>query len=152
MPRLFSTYTSYLPLSSGVAWRIVSVAVVLPISKNTLDGTWGGQGLGSVYAGSARGTELHSSPPSSPPPSHSRQFLDPRPAQAPAPGAVLAQVLALTCSLLLFPVLGPGHVGRRLTQDLGNQRYLGAFARLSVYPIPSESSLELEEGRGTATQ
>ena len=60
-------------------------------------------------------------------------FLDPpRPAQAPAPSAVLVHVPALTCRLLVFPVLGPAHVGRRLTQDLGNQRYLGAFARLSV--------------------
>lgn len=33
MPRLFSTYTSYLPLSWGVARRMVSVVLVLPISK-----------------------------------------------------------------------------------------------------------------------
>lgn len=59
-------------------------------------------------------------------------WTPPRPAQAPAPSAVLVHVPALTCRLLVFPVLGPAHVGRRLTQGLGNQRYLGAFARLSV--------------------
>lgn len=51
MPRLFSTYTSYLPLSSGVAWRIVSVVVALPISKNTLDGKKGRAGPGVSLGG-----------------------------------------------------------------------------------------------------
>ena len=51
MPRLFSTYTSYLPLYSGVAWRIVSVVVVLPISKNTLGGKKGRAGPGVSLRG-----------------------------------------------------------------------------------------------------
>lgn len=95
-------------------------------------------GPGSVYACPARGQNPFFA--RSPPPSHSRRFLDSRPAQAPTPSAVLVQVPALTCRLLVFPVLGPAHVGRRLTQDLGNQCYLGAFAAL-CYPVPSESSL-----------
>lgn len=49
MPRLFSTYTSYLPLSWAVARRMVSVVVVLPMSKNTLQGKEAGRGHGSLY-------------------------------------------------------------------------------------------------------
>lgn len=51
MPRLFSTYTSYLPLSSGVAWRIVSVVEVLSISKNNLGGKKGRAGPGISLRG-----------------------------------------------------------------------------------------------------
>lgn len=49
MPRLFSTYTSYLPLSWGVARRMVSVVVVLPISKYTLPGRGRRRGRASIY-------------------------------------------------------------------------------------------------------
>lgn len=48
MPRLFSTYTSYLPLSWGMARRMVSVVVVLPISKNTLRKGGGEEGGAAV--------------------------------------------------------------------------------------------------------
>lgn len=55
MPRLFSTYTSYLPLSSGVARRMVRVVVVLPISKNTLAGRAGVGRAGRGQVTRARG-------------------------------------------------------------------------------------------------
>lgn len=55
MPRLFSTYTSYLPLSWAVARRMVSVVVVLPISKNTLAGRGGAGRAGGGQVTGARG-------------------------------------------------------------------------------------------------
>lgn len=138
MPRLFSTYTSYLPLSSGVARRIVSVVVVLPISKNTLGGKKGRTGpavsLRAPWSGRANYPALFFAsqiPRPHPTPS---SFWTP-PAQAPAPGAVLATSPAPPTPVVLidvFPVLGPAHVGRRLAHDLGSQRYRGAFAHLSV--------------------
>lgn len=92
MPRLFSTYTSYLPLSSGVARRIVSVVVVLPISKNTLGGKKGRKGLRSVYARPDRvglTILLCSSPPKFPAP------IPLPPVSGPRPPKLLLQALSL---------------------------------------------------------
>lgn len=132
MPRLFSTYTSYLPLSWGVARRMVSVVVVLPISKNTLRGKEAGRGHGSVYW--ARLIGQLCSPPSSPPRSYFRRFSWPRPAQAPSSRPCPCSRFPPSPVVLIdvLPVLGPAHVGCWLAQDLCSQLHRGAFARLRV--------------------